>query len=68
MTTLLESAVVNSKPHEISKLRKILIKCNVKQKKKKKIHPDKNVEIEALKLVGNYYTFDVCELARCGII
>ena len=66
MTTLLESAVVNSRPHEISKLRKILTKCNVKQKKK--IQRKKNVEIEAIKLVGNYYTFDVCELERCGVI
>ena len=66
MKTLFESAEVSSKPHEISKLKKILTKCNVKQKKK--IHPKKNVEVEALKLVGNYYTFDVCELARCGII
>ena len=66
MKTLFESAEVNSKPHEISKLRKILTKCNVKQKKK--IQRKKNVEIEAIKLVGNYYTFDVCELERCGVI
>ena len=40
------------------------------RKTRKKNQPNSchDIEIHAFKLVGNYYTFDVCTLERNGVI
>ena len=69
MRTLFENASMNSNTSEISKFDKILAKSGTK-KTGKKNQPNSchDIEIHAFKLVGNYYTFDVCTLERNGII